>query len=265
MTATGSPSCRDPRCPASSCTDLRRGTTARLTFEAGDNWPTWTPDGRKVAFSRAAEGPANLYLIDTEGSGPPERLTMDAADQAPAEWTPDGNTLIFVRYGVEEAADIWRLWRRDGQWQQSPVVESPFDDRDPALSPDGRWLAYTSDESGRREVYVRRFPDSAGERQISLAGGVSPLWRRDGNALVYLARPSSHGERPVMTEVAVSEGVNGELSIGKPQPLFASPYLNSVPIRGYDAQGGRLLMLQPEETPTTVVTLINIVQHWFKG
>ena len=188
--------------------ELARQTLTRFTFDpAADNYPVWSPDGRRLVFSSARAGVANLFWQAADGTGAVERLSEGQA-QLPHAITPDGDRLIF-RQGGAQAADLM-LMPMQAPRRPQPLVQTMFAERNAELSPNGRWLAYESNESAREEVYVRPFPDvNAGRWQVSNGGGRMPLWARSGQELFYLSPdgalmgvlvdpgPSWHGGNPV--------------------------------------------------------------------
>lgn len=178
--------------------DYARDTMTRLTFEPGINdSPVWTPDGQRLAFASDRHGGAtNIYWQRADGTGPVQRLTESKNRQFPWSWTPDGRALLFVEVAEGQAtginnADIWML-PMDGDeqtgWRPGTpkvLLASPFIEVSPSVSPDGLWLAYTSNESGRFEVYVTRFPSGGGKWQVSSSGGQRPVWSPNGKELFY--------------------------------------------------------------------------------
>jgi serine/threonine protein kinase/Tol biopolymer transport system component len=166
--------------------DLERGTTTAITQAGSPAYPVWTPDGKRIAFGAGATGPRNLFWISADGSGAPERLATSPFGQWPASWSPDGRTLLFMTYSPETKNDIWALDVSQRPPAARPVIRTPGEDFDPMLSPDGRWLAYTSDESGEAQVYVQPFPALGPKHQVSVNRGVSPTWSRDGQRLFFL-------------------------------------------------------------------------------
>jgi serine/threonine-protein kinase len=163
-----------------------RGATTRLTTDtAADTAPIWTADGKRIAFNSFRDGSANVYWQSADGSGTAERLTSGSNPQYPFDWTSDGETLLYMEQAPRTAFDIYAVSIR-GDRKPRPLVATAYDEKRPALSPDGRWLAYQSNEQGTIEVFVRPYPDTDRARyQISAGGGSSPLWSPEGRALFY--------------------------------------------------------------------------------
>ncbi len=171
-----------------------RDTLSRLTFDPGeDRFPVWTPDGRRIAFSstRADQATRNLYWQRADGTGEAEALTESKNPQVPTSWHPSGGFLAFGEINPQTSQDILILPLTGDEgsgWKPGkPMVflNGPFFEAEAAFSPDGRWLAYMSNESGRNEVYVRPFPGSGGKWQVSTAGGRLPRWSRSRRELFY--------------------------------------------------------------------------------
>jgi len=177
--------------------EWERDTLSRLTFDPGrDTLPVWTPDGRRIAFAsdRAEKGMRNLYWQRADGTGDAERLTVSNNNQWPGSWHPSGKFLAFSEISRQRSMpDIMILpmeGSEDSGWKPgNPTVflNAPFVENNPAFSPDGRWLAYMSRESGEVEVYVRPFPGPGGKWQVSTSGGNFPIWSRIRRELFYLA------------------------------------------------------------------------------
>ncbi|HJP95406.1 MAG TPA: protein kinase [Pyrinomonadaceae bacterium] len=169
--------------------DLSRETKSRLTFNAqSDGDPVWSPDGNHVVFTsnRAGDGHIHLYDTSANASGDDQLLLTSESDDIPTNWSRDGANLLFMRFQNKVPASIWILSLSDRQ--AKPLLQSPaFDQVAAAFSPDGHYIAYESNESGRFEVYVRTFPLSGRKWMISSGGGTSALWREDGKELFYLS------------------------------------------------------------------------------
>ena len=242
--------------------DLNRSTATKLTSEGFVAWVIWTPDGRRVAFDWHKTGVPNIYWQPVDGSSPMERLTQSEYSQFPGSWSPDGETLAFVEFHPESGSDIYLLNVRDRS--VTPYLNSRFSEGYPEFSPDGRWMAYASNESGRYEVYVQPFPGGGGKRQISSEGGSEPLWARNGKQMFYRwGAPGSQTNQVWSVDVQTESG----FSAGKPRLLFEQPgYDDGIPIRGWDisADGDRFLMVKLEERKPQPLTEIVLVQNWFE-
>ena len=169
-------------------TDVERGTLTRVTNEpATDGSPMWHPDGRRVAFASDRNGGAAIFIQPGDGSGQPEELVSlgETAEYAqPYSWTPDGNTLFVQGHFLDTLRDIGTVTLDPpGEWQ--PLLQTEAEEWSPALSPDGRWLAYTANYSGRNEVYVVRYPELDGRVQVSTGGGHRPHWSPSGDEITF--------------------------------------------------------------------------------
>jgi serine/threonine-protein kinase len=237
--------------------ELARGTQTRLTFE-GENWdPVWSPDGKRIAFCSSRQGPANLYSVPADGSGALERLTTSEREQFPTSFSPDGKILAYTEIDPKTGMDIWML-PLGGKREPRPFLRTAFSEHAPAFSPDGRWIAYVSNESRRDEVYVQPHPASGRKWQVSVEGGREPVWARSGRDLFFRS-----GDR--MMAVAVQ--THPEFTAGQPVALFAGRYARSDPfsVPGYDValDGQRFLMVKESEQGT-VHTHVNVVLNWFE-
>jgi hypothetical protein len=163
--------------------DVEKGGLTRLTFEAHNIEPAFTPDGQRVAFASSRSGVFNLFWVAADGTGAPERILEAARNQYPDSWSPDGRTLAYTELTPETGADLWVL-PLDTR-EPRPFVRTRFDEETPAFSPDGRFVAYASNETNRWEVYVRPFPAGGPKTQVSTTGGFGPVWSPDGRALYY--------------------------------------------------------------------------------
>jgi eukaryotic-like serine/threonine-protein kinase len=170
--------------------DLRRQTLTPLSSHPDlDGLPIWTPDGQRVVWASQRDGPLNLYWQRADGTGAVERLTRSPNGQRPNSFTSDGKRLVFsVGGGGNAEGQNIATMSIEGERQVTPLLQGKFVEQNGDVSPDGRWLAYESDESGQFEVYVRPFPAvDQGRWQVSNTGGRQPAWSRDGRELFYIA------------------------------------------------------------------------------
>jgi serine/threonine-protein kinase len=237
--------------------DLVRGIATRLTGEGKADYVTWTPDGKRVAFNWWKPGePRNFYWQPVDGSSPMERLTTSEYSHSPGSWSPDGTTLAFLEL---QPGTGYRILLLDARSHRvTPFLNSHSEEIYPEFSPDGRWLAYSSDESGRWEVYVRPFPGPGGKWQISQQGGTEPLWARTGKQLFYRT-----GDQVWAVDVQTGPA----FSAGKPRLLFEQPgFGGGIPIRGWDLSldGQRFLMVKLDERKPTPLKEMILVQNWFE-
>jgi len=237
--------------------DLSADTLTRITFEGNANsYPAWTPDGKRIAFESAKEGPLNLYWQLADGSGGLERLTTSESWQVLSSWSPDGQLLAFTEVNPTTSYDIWILRMSDRKAQ--PFLRTAFNEAAPQFSPDGRWIAYASDESGRFEVYVQPYPGPGGKWQVSTEGGTEPVWNRNGRELFYRS-----GDKMMAVDVTTQPS----FVAGKSRMLFQGPYLptpGTLPNYDVSPDGQRFLMLKPSEQSEAAPTQINVVLNWFE-
>ncbi len=231
--------------------DLKRGVSSRLTFGPGDSFcPLWSPDGRTVTYTRGQD----LVEKPVDGRGEEKLLFKSDGLNIACDWSHDGRTLIFMGRSKDTGWDIWML-PLAGEKKPVPFLRTPFMEIIPVVSPDGRYVAYQSNESGRSEVYVQSFPGPGGKWQVSAAGGAEPRWRADGHELLYRA--------PDQKIMAVEVRTGDSFTAGVPQPLFQGRFDLGVARSRYlpTADGKRFLAVAPlgreSMTPTTVVL------NWF--
>ena len=167
--------------------DFSRGVLTRLTTDPGvDQYPVWTPDGRRIAYASTRAGAPNVFWQPADGTGVAERLTTNTLIQYPWAFTPDGKSLVFRNTDPKTGPDV-SVMSVEGDRAPKALIHTPFNESNAELSPDGRWIAYQSNESGRDEIHVRPFPAvEGGHWQISTDGGTKPLWARSGRELFYV-------------------------------------------------------------------------------
>jgi len=238
--------------------DVDRGTRTRVTTGGNNIQPFWTPDGERLTFVSSRTGPMDLYWTPSDGTGEGEPLFAKDGSQFSGSWSPDGQSLVFEELHPETGFDLWQL-SLDGDRTARPFLTTPSDETGADVSPDGRWLAYVSDESGRDEIYVQRYPGLGDKIPISNDGGFTPQWSRDGRALFY-----RNGDQMLVVDVAY-EG--DRVVPSKPRLLFRKRF-DPGPSRdraNYDVApvGERFLMVQSEELGASPSQL-NIVLNWFE-
>jgi len=242
--------------------DLRRGVATRLTFDpGGDDAPVWSPDGEYIVFSSGRGGSSlNLYRKRADGSGDVERLTDSEATQFISGWSPDGKYLLYAQSNPDTSSDLYILPLEGGEPEL--YLQTPFIEAEAAFSPDGRWIAYHSNETGRTEVFVRPFPARGGKWQISVDGGSYPRWSRDGRKLYYRLDNAIY-------EVDV-DGAGASFRAETPLKLIEGPFLSlslgGLTLADYDVHpdGERFVMMQedPESTPIQATHAV-FVFDWF--
>jgi eukaryotic-like serine/threonine-protein kinase len=240
-----------------------RDTLTRLTFTGEANKsPVWTPDGQRITYvSQEKGGALNLYWKRADGAGDAQRLSESKNDQYPGSWRPDGKVLAFVQFNPDTRWDILTLpmegdeksgWKPE---EPKPFLNSPYDEVGPAFSPDGRWLAYASNESGNYEVYVRPFPGPGGKWLISTGGGGFPKWSHNGKELFYRTQDSKL--------MVVAYTTSGDSFVaGKPQVWSPGQFLELGSFYSFDLHpdGKRFAVLKApgagERTPLNKVIFI---------
>jgi len=193
--------------------DNARGILSRFTFSPTfTGLATWSPDGRQIAFTMQEDGPGNIYVKNAIGANQEERLTQAAKSQFLFDWSRDGQHLLFREEGPQTGSDLWIL-PLTGVRKPIPFAQTRFNEQHGTFSPNGHWIAYTSDESGRDEVYVQPFPPSGAKWEVSAEGGSFPRWRDDGKELFYLSANST-------MMVAETKGVSATFEAQAPRVLF---------------------------------------------
>ena len=236
--------------------DLARGTFSRLTSAPGfENVPMWSPDGRRIAYSSDQGASPGIWVKNASGTGEEEPVVKRRA--FPTDWSRDGRYLLFMADSGATRQDVWVY---DTERRSSaPIMPTPFNETAARFSPDGKWIAYVSDETRSAEVYVRSFPDGATKIHVSSGGGGQPQWRRDGKELFYLA--------PDTTLMAVDvQARDAGLVIGAPRPLFVTNTDPADVIRNVytpSVDGQRFLLMSPL-VPRGTSPLVGVL-NWAAG
>ena len=231
--------------------DAARATFTRLTSgeTLGNTFPVWTPDGHRIVF-RTSTG---LRWIDADG-GASHAIPGTSVKDIPSSISPDGETLAFIRQNSEMGGDIYTLSLR-GDPQPRPLVRTSGYDGGPQFSPDGRWMAYVTNESGQFEVYVRPYPGPDRKVQVSTHGGTHPKWNSNGKELFY-----RYGNKMMVVDVTTSR----DLTLSQPRVLFEQRYAfgSAQTIPNYDVSqdGQRFVMVKDDASSGR----LNIVLNWFE-
>jgi len=231
--------------------DLRRDTSTPFVSEGVNSFPVWAPNSEQLAFMSLRNSESNLFLKPLSENAPEERLLNSPFTGAPTSWTPYGNFLIFTRLMPQTQNDIWMLPMLVDR-KPRPLVETKANDRAGAVSPDGHWLAYASNQLGDYEVYVMRFPQPGRPVCISRSGGTDPFWRGDGKELFFVA-----GNKLMAASVgAVSS--DAEFQADAPHALFELEGTNLIYAPSRDGQ--RFLVGVVKER--AAAPPINVVMNW---
>jgi Tol biopolymer transport system component len=234
--------------------DLARGNSRVTADPSVEFTPIWSPDGHSIVFASNRDGPSDLYRTAASGAGRAEPLLNSSAVKHPTDWSLDGRTIV---YDVDDPKTSWDLWTLPvGGGAATPFLQTEFAEGFGRLSPDSRWMAYVSDESGTNEVYIRPFPPSTGKWKISTAGGTVPRWRRDGKELFYIA--------PDGTLMSVSVQAASMFLASLPKVLFKTR-MSQNGEWGYDISpdGHRfaISMAVGDSTPAPITIILN----WTSG
>ncbi|HTY41704.1 MAG TPA: protein kinase [Thermoanaerobaculia bacterium] len=244
----------DPRSGTSDIwvRDLARGTNSRLTFGPPDHVaPAWSPDGKWIAYRVSTNGPSSLAVKAADGTGEEKILLKGETVTVPTDWSRDGRYVAYTQANKEGNLDLWAL-PVSGEGKPILVLQTPFNESNGMFSPDGRFMLYQSNESGRIEIYVRSFPGPGGKWQISTAGGADPHWSADGKEITYRTLDQKVTSVEVKTNGdAFEAGVPRTLFLGRFQPGTVRNRYAPAP------DGQKFLVVSPlgrdAMAPTTVV------------
>ncbi|HME99829.1 MAG TPA: hypothetical protein VKK06_08100 [Terriglobia bacterium] len=244
--------------------DLARGSSMRLTFDgANESNPVWSPDKKQVAFFSSQKDSQGIHVKASDGTRDEEILISSGSNSAPNDWSPDGNYLLYTRVDPKTAADLWLFSVKDRK--SKPFLATKASEGQGQISNDGRFVAYTSDQSGRAEIYVRTFPDGEGPWQVSRGGGVEPRWRGDDKELFFRVL----NNRP---PAAVDVFRDPIFRVGPPQMWFNSTELASFlgaggvtrnPRWAPTPDGKRIIAVMQENQE--ILSPLTVVTHWQTG
>jgi len=243
----------------------RGGEPTKMSFDGASHWPSWTPDGRRLTFRSWKTGTMTMWWMPADRSSEPELLTNIGSMQSPESWSPDGKTLAFTQMNdPQSGSDIYML-SRDGDKKPHALLQTKFSEGSPKFSPNGAWLAYSTNESGQPEVWAMAYP--GGERiHISTNGGTDPLWRHDGRQLYYRL-----GDQMMVVDTSYGPS----LKATKPIVLWRGNYLagagSSCGMAGptsanYDVtpDGERFLMIE-DASSTAESERLRVISNWSVG
>jgi Tol biopolymer transport system component len=230
--------------------DAERETFTRASFGGDDYHPYWSPDGKMLAYDSSKSGHQQVWIKQGITQGDEAAVTEGPDYKQLNGWTPDGREIVFDRQNKDTGWDLYAA-AVEGDHKVRPLVVAPFNQGSARVSPDGKWLAYVSDESGQGEVFVQAMNDPGTRAQVSSDGGTEPRWARSGNELLFLSK-----HKLMSVKLAPGNGLNP----GKPTMLFE----DKKDWTGYDvAPDGRLVVARDADT-SGAENQINIVLHWFE-
>jgi eukaryotic-like serine/threonine-protein kinase len=236
---------------------VKRMTLTRLTASAGEEeHPLFSPDGGTLTYDYSKAGPFRMFSRPVNGSEGERAMESSSAAEIPESYGPDG-TLVFSTSGSKSGSDLWT--RSPGETgNRHPLLTGPFDECYARVSPDGRFLAFSSNESGRLEVYLTTFPDPGARLQLSVDGGREPAWARGGKEVLFLGRTGI---------MAVTVETSPALSAGTPRKLFdwtpPAPVLEGAYRNQFDvAPDGERILLVESSVPSATGRL-NVVLNWY--
>jgi Tol biopolymer transport system component len=239
--------------------EFSRSVLTRLTYGASSDYgEVWSSDGHEIAFSSDRAGVYQIYRKNADGAGSEEQLTSGPNDKHVTDWSRDGKWLLYSQDDPRGVPSLWAL-PLEGDRRPVALVQTPFLGVKGQFSPDGKWIAFDSNSSGGFEVYVRGFPPSVRQVQISNRGGTDPRWRGDGKELFYLS--------PSKTMMAVTIRTSGaSIEADTPRKLFPARVSNSINHAPYDvtADGERFLLAEAIAGPSGAQPL-TVVVNWEAG
>jgi eukaryotic-like serine/threonine-protein kinase len=264
-----------------------RGSVTRLTYYPShhNSSPVWSHDGTRIIYSALEKGKWGLYQTLSSGSGTEQLLWESEAPKAPMSWSADGKRIVYWVRDAQTRSDLWVLTLEEGgKAKAEPLIATPANETHGQISPDGKWIAYTSDETGRNEVWVQPFPSGSGRYQISFHGGDWPRWRGDSKELFFhaiadtLDTPASIGPFPLGPLFSVAIAANGSVLLPGPANQIVRMIALNYPHNGGDYQtysvsedGKRFLMVRWAVTAAASVlgpeptSGLTAAMHWTAG
>ena len=231
--------------------NLAQGLFTQVTYDGSNSFPVWAPDGRHVVFSSNRAGPLNIFRAELGSASPPERLAPSELTQVPGSWSPDGVTLAFVERHPTAGRDIWML--KMGNRKPQPFLAGMFDETTPRFSPDGRLVAYVSNESGQNEVYVRSYLGPVRFQKVSTTGGTEPVWASSGRELFFRIGDQVMGASVDPATVRVST----------PRVIFRGNFaMGSLDSPNYDVMSDTQRFVMVSETQRVAPRELHVVMHW---
>ena len=233
--------------------DLGTQSAKRLTFDSAiDSVPIWSPDGNRMVFSSNRVYDFELFVKDTNGAQEEKEIPLEGPDKFPNDWSHDGKYVLYTR-----GADLWYLTMPEHHATQFLKATSTL--KNGQFSPDGKWVAYSSSESGRWEIYVTSFPEAHGKWQVSTAGGDEPKWRGDGRELFYLSPDARMMAVPVKTGASFDAGTPAELFQANPHEMVATSEQFSYDV----SKDGQRFLINTQSK--TAMTPLSVVLNWGSG
>jgi Tol biopolymer transport system component len=211
--------------------------------------PVWSADGSLLAYSIAADSPPNIVVRDNGGAGAERRLTKSATIQYASAFTPDARTILFRAFSADTGWDLFTV-PVDGSSPPQRLLQTPANETELSLSPDGRLIAYGSDESGRTEVYVSRFPEMSNRVAVSTGGGHRAMWRADGRELYFVGS----GGRLMAASVSVT---GGSPSVTPPTVLLQIPLFGGLYAPSANGQRFLIAMAAPSTDVVPIELIVN--------
>jgi Tol biopolymer transport system component/DNA-binding winged helix-turn-helix (wHTH) protein len=237
--------------------DIPRGTMTRFTFEGNNTGPLWTPDGKRILFSSNQAGSPNLFWKFADGAGPEEQITRSESFYLPGSVSSNSRLAFYAENHPAQNPDLWVV-PLAGERKPSLFLQTAANESAPMISPNGDWLAYSSNESGRFEIYVRAFPGPSGKWQISTAGGMEPVWAPNGRELFY-----RNGDKMMAVDVTTGPAFTAD----HPRLLFEQKYEHGpATLADYDVSpdGQRFLMIKEggqEAPPSQINVVVNFSEE----